>query len=65
MAIQFGKLCCVILREHFGEVVQKVSNELQWGPSTLHLLVSATGLPVKTVSICKETNVSRVKRKFQ
>lgn len=49
MAIQFGKLCTAILREHFGEVVQKVSAELQWGPRTLHLIVSATGLPIKTV----------------
>lgn len=50
MAVQYGKLCSLILEEHFGEVVTKVSNELHWGPRTLSLLTSSTGLPLLKVS---------------
>uniref|UniRef100_A0A1B6HFR0 DNA-directed RNA polymerase III subunit RPC3 n=1 Tax=Homalodisca liturata TaxID=320908 RepID=A0A1B6HFR0_9HEMI len=49
MASQQCKLCSLIIREHFGEVVEKVSNALHWGPQTLGLIVSSSKLPSSKV----------------
>ncbi|KAG8328505.1 hypothetical protein J6590_001178 [Homalodisca vitripennis] len=49
MASQQCKLCSLIIREHFGEVVEKVSNALHWGPQTLGLIVSSSKLPASKI----------------
>ncbi|XP_054265202.1 DNA-directed RNA polymerase III subunit RPC3 [Macrosteles quadrilineatus] len=49
MASEQGRLCSLLIREHFGEVVEKVSNTLHWGPKTLPLIVSSSQLPLSKV----------------
>lgn len=51
MSVQFGKVCSLILYEHFGEIVQKVGTDLfKWGPKPLGLIESSTKLPLDKVS---------------
>lgn len=51
MAVHQGKFCSLLIRDHFGEVVEKVSNTLHWGPRTLSLIVSSSQLPTPKVSL--------------
>ncbi|XP_022189046.2 DNA-directed RNA polymerase III subunit RPC3 [Nilaparvata lugens] len=44
MALSYCKLCSLLLTEHFGEVIGKVADDLQWGPKLLPNIVSSTGL---------------------
>lgn len=50
MALHQGKFCSLLIRDHFGEVVEKVSNALHWGPRTLSLIVSSAQLPTPKAS---------------
>ncbi|XP_073997116.1 RNA polymerase III subunit C isoform X1 [Rhodnius prolixus] len=45
MSVKYGELCSVLILENFGNVAQKIHDELIWGPKTYKLLLSATGLP--------------------
>jgi DNA-directed RNA polymerase III subunit RPC3 len=48
--VQFGKLCSLILLEHFGEIVQTVGNDLYKCQSKpLRLIVASTKLPLQKV----------------
>nr|CAD7257047.1 unnamed protein product [Timema shepardi] len=50
MSVQFGKLCSLILLEHFGDIVQKVGYDLfKWGSKPFNLIVNTTGLPISQV----------------
>jgi hypothetical protein len=50
MSTQFGKLCSLVLLEHFGEIVQKVGNDLyKCQPKALRLIAGSTKLPLKKV----------------
>ncbi|KAL1139356.1 hypothetical protein AAG570_006340 [Ranatra chinensis] len=49
MSLKYERLCSLLISEHFGSTVQKIHSELQWGPRTLSLLISATGLPAGIV----------------
>lgn len=51
MSVKYGELCSVLILENFGNVAQKIHDELIWGPKTYKLLLSATGLPSGLVSI--------------
>jgi hypothetical protein len=51
MSVQFGKLCSLILLEHFGEIVQKVGSDLfKCQGKPLHLIVRSTKLPLPKVT---------------
>lgn len=50
MALHQGKFCSLLIRDYFGEVVEKVSNALHWGPRTLSLIVSSAQLPTPKAS---------------
>ncbi|XP_049835779.1 DNA-directed RNA polymerase III subunit RPC3-like isoform X1 [Schistocerca gregaria] len=46
MSAKYGKLCCLLLLEHFGEIVEKVACDLmKWGTKPLRLIVATTRLP--------------------
>ncbi|RZF32383.1 hypothetical protein LSTR_LSTR001847 [Laodelphax striatellus] len=49
MALSYCKLCSLLLTEHFGEVIGKVAEDLQWGPKLLPNIVSSTGLSTAKV----------------
>ncbi|PNF18354.1 DNA-directed RNA polymerase III subunit RPC3 [Cryptotermes secundus] len=50
MSLQFEKLCSLILLEHFGEIIQKVGNDLYKCQSKpLNLIVGSTKLPFQKV----------------
>lgn len=51
MSVQFGKLCSLILLEHFGEIVQKVGSDLfKCQGKPLHLIARSTKLPLQKVT---------------
>lgn len=55
MSVQLGKVCSLILFEHFGEIVEKVGTDLfRWGPKPFGLIASSTKLPIEKVrqSLC-------------
>ncbi|KAE8750255.1 hypothetical protein FOCC_FOCC003063 [Frankliniella occidentalis] len=55
MSVLLGKVCSLILEEHFGEIVSKVGTDLfQWGPKPLALVASSTKLSIDKVkqSLC-------------
>lgn len=51
MSLKQGNLCSLLILDHFGEIPKKVHDELQWGPRTMRLIVSNTGLPIAAVCI--------------
>lgn len=52
MSVQYGKLCSVILQQHFGETVQKVGDCLLSAiqSRTLSMIIKSTGLTKTEVS---------------
>jgi len=51
MSVQFGKLCSLILLEHFGEIVQKVGSDLfKCQGKPLHLIARSIKLPRQKVT---------------
>lgn len=51
MSVQFGKLCSLILLEHFGEIVQKVGSDLfKCQGKPLHLIARSIKLPLRKVT---------------
>jgi len=54
MTTQEVRLCGLLLREHFGEVVEKVGiHLLRSGTHNLRTIVNETGLSVDLVSLAK------------
>ncbi|BES88057.1 Hypothetical protein polymerase III [Nesidiocoris tenuis] len=49
MSIQFGDMCSLLLREHFGKTAEAIHKELRWGPKTFKLIVSGCKLPPSLV----------------
>lgn len=50
MSLEHGKLCYLLLTEHFGEVVGKVAENLQWGPKPLSYIISSSKISSAKVS---------------
>ncbi|XP_066909052.1 DNA-directed RNA polymerase III subunit RPC3 [Halyomorpha halys] len=49
MSIKQSKLSSLLILEHFGESPRKIHDELLWGPRTLKLIISNTGIPITNV----------------
>jgi len=53
MTTQETRLCGLLLREHFGEVVEKVGTHLlKSGAQNLRTIVQETGTPLDLVRLC-------------
>jgi DNA-directed RNA polymerase III subunit RPC3 len=51
MSVQFGKLCSLILLEHFGEIVEKVGSDLfKCQGKPLQSIARSTQLPLQKVT---------------
>ncbi|CAH1408279.1 unnamed protein product [Nezara viridula] len=49
MSVRQGNLSSLLILEHFGEPHRKIHDELLWGPRTLKLIISNTGVPITIV----------------